>query len=484
MKLLALLPLVLFGCKNNNTAPPGPPDMALAALGPAPALKQTCADKPTDVYTLPTGLPAMDDTHRGDVFHCATAESLTASSLNTEIKLYGYTGAALASGAWSWRFAYRTKRVTVAGTAAEGDSTATLLVPEKPLAGAPLVVFAHGSVGLAPQCAPSLKTFNAAVSSTNHYDYMVNMMALAGYGYTVVAPDYPGFSFGQVPGYFVAEDEAHALLDAGRAAAQLLQTAPDKVVIVGHSQGAHAALSAQSFARSYGTSGTVIGVVAFAPIWFSLSAWGGLLTSVANFNTKDNADPIFYAMDYFYSAGELRDGPGGGVAMYQASAQSVVPKVLVGGPCYDYAGLQALGTHPPDFFDNNFVNQVGLYCAISGDCTQGDAPKWKARWIEDRPALDPQGASVLLWLGAKDSYIPASRLGCVQKRVSGDLSAGGSTAASATYCYDAAADHGGVVRMDADWANQWIAARAGVGPEPAPCTPWPQNACTPPPNDY
>ena len=48
---------------------------------------------------------------------------------------------------------------------------------------------------------------------------------LAGYGFTVIATDYSGFIPGQDPGYFNAEDEAHSMLDATRAAAKILAVA-------------------------------------------------------------------------------------------------------------------------------------------------------------------------------------------------------------------------------------------------------------------
>ena len=101
------------------------------------------------------------------------------------------------------------------------------------------MVLAHGSVGIAPTCAPSLLDLSARGAGQ---DFPVNIYKLAGYGYTVIAPDYAGFSYGQPPGYFNAEDEAHAVLDATRAAANLLPSMPDKVVFVGHSQGGHAVL--------------------------------------------------------------------------------------------------------------------------------------------------------------------------------------------------------------------------------------------------
>src|SRR6476646_4143826 len=114
----ALLPLVALGCgngSNNNSMP----DMAMVptTLGTAPALAIACTDKAADVYTLPTGLPAMDMTHRGDVFHCAVTESLTAGKVNSQLMGYDATFpnaqvGSVTSGFWTYRVGYRTLRNT------------------------------------------------------------------------------------------------------------------------------------------------------------------------------------------------------------------------------------------------------------------------------------------------------------------------------------------------------------------------------------
>ncbi|HEY1585036.1 MAG TPA: alpha/beta fold hydrolase, partial [Polyangia bacterium] len=307
--------LFLLGCGNpsNDTKM----DMAMPTLGPAPQLAVACADQPADVYTLPSGLPAMDASHRGDVFHCAVAESLTATQVTANSAAYGSTTANAVSGFWTYRVAYRTLRNTPdgGGTPVEGDSAAFLIIPEKPVANAPLVVWAHGSVGIAPKCAPTLTDLTAPGPGL---DFPASLYKLAGYGYTVIAPDYAGFSYGQPPGYFNAEDEAHSILDSTRAAAQLLPAMPDKVVIVGHSQGGHAAVAAQSYASSYGLSGTLVGVAVLAPFWTSMSIWAAGTPDVTGLTTSSDSTAIFYTMEYAYSSGLLHGDPGAGLAVFQA----------------------------------------------------------------------------------------------------------------------------------------------------------------------
>ena len=470
--------------------------MATAPPPPAPQLAMACKDAITDVYTLPSGLPAYDSSHRGDVIRCAPDVYLSADQVNALLPAYQYKGAKAKSGFWTYRIAFRTERVVPDGSPAgtpnpEGTSAATLLIPDHPIKNGPLVVFAHGTVGLADACAPTLGDLTKAPGPTgSQQDYPVNLMSMAGYGYAVIMPDYAGFGFNAPPGYFDAQDEAHGVLDASRAAAHLLPSVAQvasgtPIVIVGHSQGGHAALSAQSIVASYGSGGTVVGVAAYAPFWISMAAWGAVTSPLANVTTTGGAGSeaeILYAMNYFYSAGELLDGPGGGVAMYQADKQALAKQVVLSPTCFDAADLAKLGNTPADFFDPTFVQNVGINCAVAANCTDAQSMKWLTRWQHDRPAIDPNGAPVLIWQGMNDKYISVGFEQCIHDKITTDV---GATSTQATFCFDANAGHNDIVRLDADYVNQWIAARASVGAEPtAPCGAFPtgQTCQSPPAN--
>src|SRR5215471_3820129 len=150
-------PGLWLGCGDSSSNPPVPDAAPDSGLGAPPSLARACSDSLADIYIAPPGLPAYDASHRGDVVRCNVGPSLTGAEVNTQATGYGYAGPALPSGFWVFRLTFRTERVPPAGggSAPEGLSAALLLVPEKPVAGAPLVVFAHGSVGLAPGCAPT-----------------------------------------------------------------------------------------------------------------------------------------------------------------------------------------------------------------------------------------------------------------------------------------------------------------------------------------
>lgn len=459
-----------------------PADAPVETLGPAPDLAIACTDALTDVYSLPSGLPTMSDAHRGDVFHCAVTESLSAYKVNAQIAGYnvGYPVAAMpteTSGFWTYRIAYRSERNTVNAARAEGDMAAELLVPEHPLAGAPLVVFGHGSVGVAPKCAPSHLSLAGPVDDQ---DFPPALYRIAGAGYTVIMPDYSGFSYGQPPGYFNAEDEAHGILDATRAAANVLKTPPDKVVFIGHSQGGHAVVSAQAYAGTYGHAGTLVGVAAFAPVWMSIDLFAAATTPSANFMTGSGGDQstILYSMEYAYSAGELDEGSGHGVDVFATAKQADAKATILDGECYDSAKLEALGAIPSDFFDSTYVNDVGNACSLSGSCTDALTMKWQARWQADRPKIDVNGAPLLIMFGGKDAFMTTGRQQCSVDKFTADLNAGSNATTTVSYCSDAAAAHRDLVRTaDIDYVLAWLANKAGIGAAPTPCTAEPTYSC-------
>jgi hypothetical protein len=477
--------LVALGCGSSSSKTP---DAAADAAPPPPppALLQACTDAIADVYTLPADLPPYDASHRGDVIRCGYDRYLSAADINASMSAYGYLGPTLPSGAWLFRIAYRTERIAPEGSATvpEGVSSGILLVPEHPQPNGPLVVFAHASVGIAPPCAPSTYDLLGAPGGDDHRGAV---LGLAGYGWLTLVPDYAGFSYGEQPGWSVAEDEAHSVLDATRAAKQLVPALTGKVVFAGHSQGGHAALSAQAYAKSYGMEGELIGVAVYAPLWLSSYAWAAILSPAAGFTTANDGYAVMYQLDYFYSHGEMYDGSGGGVAMIQQDKRAAVQSFLMG-QCSPIAppgvDITTLGATPSDIFDSAFVSSVAS-CGIGlGGCNDATAMIWTARFKADRPAIDANSAPVLIYDGGMDANFPPERAQCMFDRINSDLAAASSPTTTITACFDPDAQHFDIMRRDVDYANQWIRARAGIGPEPAACTPFPSGltCATPPPN--
>jgi fermentation-respiration switch protein FrsA (DUF1100 family) len=136
--------------------------------------------------------------------------------------------------------------------------TGLVLTPKRAKAGR-TVVWAHGSTGLADQCAPSdhLGVFwpeaQAAIAALLHR------------GWTVTAPDYEGLGTPAPHPYLIGGSEARAIIDSVKAARRLDSTLSTQYVVDGHSQGGQGALFAGELAPSYDGPLTLRGVSAIAP---------------------------------------------------------------------------------------------------------------------------------------------------------------------------------------------------------------------------
>ena len=146
-------------------------------------------------------------------------------------------------------------------------ATATVTLPkdlegDTPIAGFPLVINSHGTIGLDDPCRLSGTEAGAALAGL-----------FGARGAIGVAPDYPGLGSQGLHPYLVARSEATSVLDAGRAALRLatneeINSRPD-VALVGMSQGGHAAIAAAALAANYAPELhiRVVGVAAPASVF-------------------------------------------------------------------------------------------------------------------------------------------------------------------------------------------------------------------------
>jgi dienelactone hydrolase len=152
-------------------------------------------------------------------------------------------------------------RLLYATTDADGAAvvaSALLYVPASTSsAEAPLVVWAHGETGIAQDCAPSLNNGTAVLAAVPQ---------LLAAGYAVLAPDYVGLGTAGASSYLVGVVEAHAVLDAIRAATQVPGLKTGSAVLWGYSQGGHAALWAGQLANQYAPELKIAGVAVQAPL--------------------------------------------------------------------------------------------------------------------------------------------------------------------------------------------------------------------------
>lgn len=128
----------------------------------------------------------------------------------------------------------------------EVQATSLVFTPNTPppVGGWPIVVWAHGTTGVADVCAPS----KAALADSTK-DLISKLLAA---GYVVVAPDYEGLGTPGIHPFLNVKSEAFSITDAVVAARNYLSQrnllTSKKWVTVGHSQGGHAALGAAQYA--------------------------------------------------------------------------------------------------------------------------------------------------------------------------------------------------------------------------------------------
>ena len=125
-----------------------------------------------------------------------------------------------------------------------------------------VVAWAHGTEGLADQCAPS--RFATLSSDPAFPLYGTTVSSLVARGWTVAATDYAGLGSPGPHQYLIGESEGRAIIDSVRAARQLNRSLSKDWVAMGHSQGGQGALFAGEQARAYGYGLQLRGVVGLA----------------------------------------------------------------------------------------------------------------------------------------------------------------------------------------------------------------------------
>ena len=160
----------------------------------------------------------------------------------------------------AWRVLYRSESLSGAPIAVSGM---VVVPPGRPPAGGwPVLSLAHGTVGIADSCAPSRASVSQAA------------LDVPNGGFVVVATDYEGLGTAGRHPFLVGESEARGVIDAVRAARAMGSAvhASDRYVIVGYSQGGHAALFANQIAATWAPELHLVGVVAGAPV-MELGRW-------------------------------------------------------------------------------------------------------------------------------------------------------------------------------------------------------------------
>jgi pimeloyl-ACP methyl ester carboxylesterase len=439
-----------------------------------PDVEVTCTDTIASVSQAPT---AALPTDKGAILRCARDADMAQEALQARVTALGYTGKAMTSGAHVYRVQFRTERGDKTHSASY--SSAVLFVPDTPRAAKlPIVVASHGSRGQAGPCAIYARPHD---QDQVWDDFERQVLPLVGGGYVVIAPDLAGYAgygaSGNPPsGYAASDDVARSTLDGARALKKLVPSIlGDKVILTGHSQGGHTALSALAMAETYASELSIAGVVTYAPLWMPQRTWGTILLvpSVYPLNaTYVSANAV--SVWYHYTHGELLDGPGHGLDVFKASAKTAI-KNWVDTQCWagdGWTALEALGKDASDLFDSHFMDVIGDPAAGGSACPTTEPDKttcetWMARYQADRPHLTGKAKTtpIVLFYGAKDTTIPPDRMTCAIDRLKK------TDAAAVKICVDANALHGTIPALRAGWANDWIASLTlgGTAPSDADC---------------
>nr|WP_271209701.1 alpha/beta fold hydrolase [Rhodococcus wratislaviensis]GLK34414.1 lipase [Rhodococcus wratislaviensis] len=234
---LTLAAVAMFGSAGQVLAEPAP----VAAA--------------SDFYLPPNPLPAGNN---GDLIRSEPFRPMGGSPL-----------AALVPAATATRIMYRSTDTGGAPIAVTG----MVLTPTAAWSGPglrPLVSYTSGTLGAGDNCAPSKLIADGitidGAGTPMAYFYTADIMSLLARGITVVVPDYEGLGTPGAHTYLQPVPEAHAVLDAIRAAIRFGAATPTAPIgIWGYSQGGSAAGGAAEHAHSYAPDVDLEGVVVAAP---------------------------------------------------------------------------------------------------------------------------------------------------------------------------------------------------------------------------
>ncbi len=327
----------------------------------------------------------------------------------------------------AYRILYHSESITGADIAVTG----TVVIPGQPspAGGYPIATWAHATDGLAQQCAPSLQ-----VTPTAPYTAQ-----LLNEGLIVASTDYPGLGTPGINPYLVGQSEGQAVLDAARAARNLVAgAASDSVIIFGHSQGGQAALFAGQISKSYAPDLFVVGVIAAAPV-SNVSDFGPEVPGTSSDPLSAYAVMALYAWSLTYG-----DMPLSLVLTPSAiSSTSTLDQVCSAQVTDMYAGVPTDQIFLPGWKNN---------------------PTVQTHLTENEPGLAATSAPILVVQGTDDALIPyAATTALVNDRLCNTQHD------TVEYIAFQGANHGTVVGLAQSDALAWIAARFAGQPAPDTC---------------
>lgn len=325
-----------------------------------------------------------------------------------------------------------TKRIMYHSRDADGrDRAVTGIVtyPDAPAPpdGWPVLATANGTVGQSSRCALSRNGWPAST------------YGVTGVG---VATDYIGLGpVGEVHPYLSRPSEAHSVIDAVRAVRHLPDAqAGRRWLVVGHSQGGHAAIATNELAATYGPELHLLGTVAQAPGAVFDKTYGPIDELVAHvitfmmFQGAATEHPEIVLDDYL--------GPGAAGATH-AVRTGCLPEII-----------GAVLTVPRDqlYANDPALTEPARSILLGNDVGFVAAP-----------------SPLLVQVGTADGTVVIDRARDLFDRLC-------QTGQVTEYTEYVGADHGSVIGRAEPEARAWIAERFAGQPEASDCPGW-----TPPP---
>ncbi|WP_373863365.1 lipase family protein [Rhodococcus marinonascens] len=168
----------------------------------------------------------------------------------------GIDAAITALGATATRVVYRSTS-GVDGSGSEVVGTVFTPTGTAPEGGWPVVTVGHGTTGVTDECAPSSSPTLLGTTSV--------VAPLLQQGYVVTVSDYQGLGTGGPHPYLEPNSAAYDLIDAVRAARNVVPEASTRWAAIGISQGGQASWSAAEHADEYGDGLEFVGSANLSP---------------------------------------------------------------------------------------------------------------------------------------------------------------------------------------------------------------------------
>lgn len=318
---------------------------------------------------------------------------------------------------------------------AEVDATTLVFTPKTvpPVNGWPIVVWAHGTTGVADKCAPSVLGLGQTAELIE---------SLLDEGYVVVAPNYEGLGAPGNHPFLNLRSEAFSITDAVVAARkylkdQLGKKVSDQWASIGHSQGGHAVLGAAQYASRAQLN--YKGTVAIAP--------ASNLASILTIGEQQASTlPINYQIQMLAQLDTYTALIVAGMQGHNKSVtynevfknDTVILAPIAEAECSSTVGVQ-LGT------------AMSIYAAGIGQGTLTGYGRLQSGFMsipvidtflkkDSQPGLAPLNKKVFIYQGEADTTVPKA----ATDLLIASMKANGTSASNIQYTTSAAWDHGTV----------------------------------------